>query len=168
MTVYPFSLTDHFYNLWPVFRFTWSLYCNTPSHGFLIDIDFVHLFAQDWGGDIVEFRMMDWGGSLPTHHCLKVPLQGLLVDCFGQEVGGLFRSFNVVDGDLPSSHVIKKVVQTNVQVIGSWPVLVGAGAFQSTLVVLKYTAVNFRIGQVHFDAIALHLFEEFYNRDSIS
>ena len=28
MTVYSFSLTDHFYNRWPVFRVTQSLYCN--------------------------------------------------------------------------------------------------------------------------------------------
>ena len=56
-------------------------------------------------------------------------LQGLLVNRFGQEFGGLFRSVNVVDGDLPSSHVIAELVQTNVQVLGSWPVLVGAGSF---------------------------------------
>ena len=72
-----------------------------------------------------------------------VPLQGLLVDRFGQEVGGLFRSVNVVDGDLPSSHVIMEMVQTNFQVLGSRPVLVGAGNFQSTSVVFKYTAVIF-------------------------
>ena len=65
-----------------------------------------------------------------------MPLQGLLVDRFGQEVGRLFRSVDVVDGDLPSSHVIAEVVQTNVQVLGSRPVLVGEGDFQSTSVVL--------------------------------
>ena len=112
MTVYPSSVTDHFYNPWPVFRFNRSLYCKTPSHGFLIDIYFVHLFSQDWCGAIVEFRMRGWGGSLPTHHCLTVPLQGLLVDRFGQEVGRLFRSVDVVDGDLPLSHVIVEVVQS--------------------------------------------------------
>ena len=81
---------------------------------------------------------------LPTHHRLTVPLQDLLVDRFGQEVGGLFRRVDVVDGDLPSSHVIAEVVQTNVQVLGSWPVLVVAGDSQSTSVVFKYTAVDFR------------------------
>ena len=88
-----------------------------------------------------------------------VPLQDILVDRFGQEVGKLFRSVDLVDGDLPSSHVIAEVVQTNVQVLDSWPVLVGAGDFQSTSVVFKYTAVKFRIHQVHFEAVALHLFE---------
>ena len=97
-----------------------------------------------------------------------VPLQGLLVDHFGQKVGGLFRSDDVVDGDLPSSHVIAKVVQTNVQVLGSRTLLVGAGNFQSTSVVFKYTAVSFRIRRVHFEAVALHLFEEFYHRDILS
>ena len=97
-----------------------------------------------------------------------MPLQGLLVDRFGQEVGGLFCSVDVVDGDLSSSHIIVELVQTNVQVLGSWPVLVSAGDFQSTCVVLKYTAVNSQIRQVHFEAVALHLFEEFYHRDSLS
>ena len=97
-----------------------------------------------------------------------MPLQCLLVDRFGQEVGGLFRSVDVVDGDVPSSHVITEVVQTNVQMLGSRPVLVGAGNFQSTSVVFKYTAANFRIRQVHFEAVALYLFEEFYHRDSLS
>ena len=105
---------------------------------------------------------------LPTHHCLTVPLQGLLVDCFVQEVGELFCSVDVVDGDLPSSHVIAEVVQTNVQVLGSRPVLVGAGNFQSTSVVLKYTAVNFWIRRVHFEAVGLHLFEDFYHMYSLS
>ena len=112
--------------------------------------------------------MRDRGGSLPPHNCLTVPLQSLLVDRFGQEVSGLFRSVDVVDGDIPSSHVIAEVVQTNVQVLGSWPVLVGAGDLQSTGVLFKYTAVNFRICRVHFEAIALHLFEEFYHRDVLS
>ena len=85
-------------------------------------------------------------------------LQGLLADRFGQEVNELFRSVDVVDGDLPSSHVIPELVQTNVQVLCYWPVLVGAGDFQSTSVVFKYTAVNFSILRVHFEAIALHLF----------
>ena len=97
-----------------------------------------------------------------------MPLQGLLVDIFGQEVGGLFRSVDVVDGDIPSSHVIAEVVQTNVQALGSRPVLVGVGNFQSTSVVFKHTAVNFRINRFHFEAVALHLFEEFYHRDSLS
>ena len=96
-----------------------------------------------------------------------MPLQGLLVDRFGQEVGGLFRSVNVVDGDLPSSHVIAEVVQKNVLVLGSRPVLVGAGNFQSTSVVFKYTGVNFWICRVHFEAVALHIFEELYHRDSL-
>ena len=82
-----------------------------------------------------------------------VPLQGFLVDRFGQEVGGLFRSVDVVDGDLPSSQVITEVVQTNVQVLGSRPVLVGAGNFQITSVIFKYTAVNFGIRRVHFGAV---------------
>ena len=55
-----------------------------------------------------------------------MPLQGLLVDIFGQEVGGLFRSVDVVDGYFPSSHIIAEVVQINVHVLGSRPVLVGA------------------------------------------
>ena len=80
----------------------------------------------------------------------------------------MFWSVDVVDGDLPSSHVIAEVVQTNVQVFGSRPVLVGAGDFQSTSVVFKYNAVNFWIRRVHFEAIALHLFEVIYHRDSIS
>ena len=97
-----------------------------------------------------------------------MPLQGLLVDRFGQEVDGLFRSVDVLGGDLPLSHLIAEVVQTNVQVLGSWHVLVGAGDFQSTSVVFKYTAVNFRIRRVHFEAVALHLFEDFYHGDSLS
>ena len=60
------------------------------------------------------------------------------------------------------------MVQTNFQVLGSRPVLVGAADFQSTSVVFKYTALNFRILRVHFEAVALHLFEEFYHRDSLS
>ena len=95
-------------------------------------------------------------------------LQDILVDRFNQEVSGLFRSVDVNDGYLPSSHVIAEVVQTNVQVLGSPPVLVGAGDFQSTSVVFKYTAVDFRFCRVHFEAVVLHLLEEFYHRDSFS
>jgi hypothetical protein len=108
-------------------------------------------------------RPTGWGRS-PTKYSTSVLLQGLFVQRFREEIGGLIMSTYGMYAYFLSLNVVAEVVESDVQVLRPWPILVYFSHLQCPAIVFEYVAMYPRLWRVYRETSSLHFFQELHDR----
>ena len=97
-----------------------------------------------------------------------VTLNEVLIKWLGQDISTLRCSIHWMDGDISPDHMVSEVVILHIQMLGSWTGFVLSCHDERATVVLKHSAVHFRLVFCEVKAIVLHFLNELHKGNAFT